>query len=99
MQFLHDHVAWGNRYAFAWQVGAWYHFALRQEGGVLLGKVWADGQAEPAALDVPPGGLGPARGAPGLNGGSYAAATASFDDFPCASVSADAGRSRRPRRA
>ena len=47
VQFLHDHVAWGNRYDFSWQVGVWYHFALRQEGGVLLGKVWADGQAEP----------------------------------------------------
>ena len=32
-------------------------------------------------LDVPPGRLGLPRRAPGLNGGAYDAATASFDDF------------------
>ena len=35
VQFLDDHVAWGNLYAFAWRVGAWYHFKLRSAGGVL----------------------------------------------------------------
>ena len=81
VQFLHDHVAWGNRYDFAWQVGAWYHFALRQEGGVLLGKVWADGQAEPAGWMFRQEGWASRAGAPGLNGGSHAGSTASFDDF------------------
>ncbi len=81
VQFLHDHVAWGNGYAFAWQVGTWYRFALRQQGGVLYGKVWADGQAEPADWMFRQDGWPGRAGAPGLNGGSYAASTASFDDF------------------
>jgi len=76
VQFLHDHVAWGNSYAFAWQVGTWYWFALRQEGGVLYGKVWADGEAEPEGWMFQQDDWAPRAGAPGLNGG-----TASFDDF------------------
>ena len=45
VQFLHDGVAWGNRYTFAWQVGSSYRFRLRQEAdGTLCGKVWADGR-------------------------------------------------------
>jgi hypothetical protein len=84
VQFLHDHVAWGARYAFDWQVGSWYWFALRQEAGVLYGKVWADGQAEPAAWMFRQDGWAPRGGAPGLNGGTYATATASFDDFQVA---------------
>ena len=91
VQFLHDHVAWGNRYDFAWQVGVWYHFALRQQGGVLYGKVWADGQAEPERLDVPPGRLGLPRRAPGLNGGSHAGSTASFNDFSVGVAAPPAG--------
>ena len=48
VQFLNDHVAWGNYYAFDWRVGAWYHFKLRSSGGVLYGKVWEDGTGEPS---------------------------------------------------
>ena len=83
MQFLHDHVAWGNRYDFAWQVGAWYHFALRQEGGVLCGKVWADGQAEPAGWMFRQDGWA-ARA--GRRGSTAASATASFDDFSITAI-------------
>ena len=81
VEFLNDHVTWGNRYAFAWEVGTWYHFKLRQQGGVLLGKVWADGRDEPTSWMFRQEGWAPRAGAPGLNGGSYDAATASFDDF------------------
>ncbi len=81
VQFLHDHVAWGNSYAFAWRVGTWYWFTLRQEGGVLYGKAWADGEAEPEGWMFRQDGWAPRAGAPGLNGGSYAGSTASFDDF------------------
>jgi hypothetical protein len=81
VQFLNDQVAWGSSYAFAWRVGTWYRFALRQEGGVLYGKVWADGEAEPASWQFRQEGWAERPGAPGLNGGSYATTTASFDDF------------------
>ena len=81
VQFLHDHVAWGNRYDFAWEVGLWYHFALRQEGGVLLGKVWADGAAEPEGWMFRQDGWATRAGAPGLNGGADDSSTVSFDDF------------------
>ena len=47
VQFLDDQVRWGNSFSFAWQTGVWYNFKLRMEGGVLKGKVWADGSAEP----------------------------------------------------
>ena len=80
VEFLHDHVAWGNKYAFAWQVGTWYHFALRQQDGVLYGKVWADGQAEPAGWMFEQRGWAARSGAAGLNGGSHAGASAAFDD-------------------
>ena len=81
VQFLYDFTAWGSSYAFAWQVGTWYWFALRQEGGVLYGKVWADGQAEPTSWMFRQDGWDRRPGSPGLNGGTYSASTASFDDF------------------
>ena len=37
---------------------------------MLLGKVWADGQAEPAGWMFRQEGWAPRAGAPGLNGGS-----------------------------
>jgi uncharacterized protein YkwD len=87
VQFLNDGVAWGNSYAFAWQVGLWYWFKLQDKGGVLYGKVWADGSPEPAAwMFQQTGWTGRSSGgAPALNGGSSSAgssgnATASFDD-------------------
>jgi len=81
VQFLHDYVAWGDSYAFAWRVGTWYRFRLRQSGGVLDGKVWEDGQAEPASWMFRQEGWAPRSGAAGLTGGSYGGSTASFDDF------------------
>src|SRR5208337_4418698 len=30
VQFLDDHVTWGNSYAFTWQVGTWYWFQLEE---------------------------------------------------------------------
>ena len=82
VQFLHDHVAWGDRYSFDWQVGTWYRFKLRQEAdGTLLGKVWADGSAEPTGWMFEQRGWAARAGSAGLNGGADGATTASFDDF------------------
>jgi hypothetical protein len=79
VQFLDDAVAWGNAYSFAWTVGTWYWFKLEALNGVLYGKVWADGTAEPAAWMFSQAGWADRQGgAPGLNGGSNAGATASF---------------------
>ena len=47
VQFLNDGVAWGNAYSFSWKVGTWYWFQLEDVQGVLEGKVWAAGSAEP----------------------------------------------------
>ena len=47
VQFLDDHVTWGNAYTFNWQVGTWYWFQLAENNGTLEGKVWAAGTAEP----------------------------------------------------
>ena len=63
VQFLDDHVAWGNYYPFAWGVGAWYHFRLRSSGGVLYGKVWPDGAAEPSGWMFAQSGWGGRRAA------------------------------------
>jgi uncharacterized protein YkwD len=85
VQFLNDGVVWGNSYAFTWQVGVWYWFKLQERGGVLYGKVWADGTAEPAAWMFQQSGWTGrnSSGLPALNGGSAlngSNATASFDD-------------------
>jgi hypothetical protein len=88
VQFLDDHVAWGNFYAFEWRAGAWYHFKLRSSGGVLEGKVWGDGAAEPSGwMFAQSGWTGRAGGHAGLNGGS-GASTASFDDLVVMGVTA-----------
>ena len=85
VQFLDDGVAWGNSYSFAWQVGVWYWFKLEAKGGMLYGKVWADGTAEPADWMFQQTGWSDrsSGGAPALNGGSASAGspgntTASF---------------------
>ncbi len=49
VQFLDDHVIWGNSYSFNWQVGTWYWFQLEESNGTLYGKVWAAGTAEPTS--------------------------------------------------
>jgi hypothetical protein len=88
VQFLDDHVAWGNFYAFEWRVGSWYHLKLRSSGGALEGKVWEDGAAEPAGwMFAQSGWTGRAGGFAGLNGGS-GASTASFDDLVVTGVTA-----------
>ena len=90
VQFLHDLNIWGNRYSFAWEVGTWYTFRLRQSGGLLQGKVWAEGQAEPSAWQFEQRGWAPRVGSAGLTSGSRSAATASFDDIAIAAISARA---------
>ncbi|MFL5339102.1 MAG: fibronectin type III domain-containing protein [Gemmataceae bacterium] len=83
VQFLDDHVAWGNAYSFAWTVGTWYDFKLRMDGGVLYGKVWQDGTAEPANWQFSQSGWTDrsSSGAAALNGGAGGAgnSTATFD--------------------
>jgi hypothetical protein len=82
VQFLDDGVAWGNSYSFAWSTGAWYWFKLAMINGVLYGKIWADGTAEPSAwMFTQAGWTDRTSGAPGLNGGSNNGATASFANF------------------
>src|SRR5690606_30295354 len=80
VQVLDDGVRWGNAYPFAWEPGRWYWFRLRREGGALLGRVWADGQAEPSGWAYRQDGWTARRGGyPSLNGGS-GEAKATFDD-------------------
>ena len=89
MQFLDDGVAWGNAYSFTWSVSTWYWFKLRQQNGVLSGKVWADGTAEPTTWAYQQTGWASRSGAPGLDGGASFAgssATASFDDVSVTTV-------------
>jgi RHS repeat-associated protein len=83
--FIDDGVAMGNGYSFPWQVGTWYRFRLKIESGVLSGKVWADGEAEPADwMFTQTGWTDKPAGSPALNGGSAwgggGSSTASFDD-------------------
>jgi hypothetical protein len=83
LEFLNDHVAWGNGVDFAFTTGVFYWFKLQMVNGVLSGKVWQDGTTEPAAWTLTQSGWGAHAGAPALNGGSRDAssgATASFDD-------------------
>jgi hypothetical protein len=90
VQFLDDHVAWGNAFPFAWSAGAWYRFRLRAEAdGTLRGKVWDAGQPEPAAwMFVQTGWTTRTGGSPALNGGSSGLgySTASFDDVAADNV-------------
>ena len=71
VQFLNDHVTWGNAYTFKWQVGTWYWFQLEENNGTLEGKVWAAGTAEPQNwMFQQTGWTNLTGGAPALNGGS-----------------------------
>src|SRR5271166_2748279 len=71
VQFLDDHVTWGNAYYFNWQVGTWYWFQLAENNGTLEGKVWAAGTAEPQSwMFQQTGWTDLTGGAPALNGGS-----------------------------
>jgi hypothetical protein len=84
VQFLDDHVTWGNAYAFNWTVGVWYDFKLKMDSGVLYGKVWQDGTPEPINWQFSQAGWTDrsSSGGPALNGGDTGAgsSTASFDD-------------------
>ncbi len=48
VQFVGPSLYNGNSFAFNWTAGSWYWMALKIENGTLYGKVWADGQPEPA---------------------------------------------------
>src|SRR5262249_49324099 len=84
VQFLDDHIRWGNAYSFTWSVGTWYNFKLKMENGVLYGKVWQDGTDEPSAWQFTQSGWTTRSGGdPALNGGAAqsnnGASTVSFD--------------------
>jgi subtilisin family serine protease len=71
VQFLDDKVRWGNAYPFNWSLNTWYWFKMAVLKGVLYGKVWQDGTAEPSAWTFTQSGwTHRASGAPALNGGS-----------------------------
>src|SRR5271165_2282367 len=87
VQFLDDHVTWGNAYTFNWQVGTWYWFQLAENNGTLEGKVWAAGTAEPQSwMFQQTGWTDLTGGAPALNGGS-ASTSAGSSTVSFASVS------------
>ncbi|MFL5343027.1 MAG: IPT/TIG domain-containing protein [Gemmataceae bacterium] len=82
VQFLDDHVRWGNAYTFAWTVGTWYDFKLRTDRGTLYGKVWQDGTPEPADWQFSQSGwTDRSAGNLALNGGAGGVgdSTVSFD--------------------
>jgi hypothetical protein len=71
VQFLDDGNTWANAYPFEWKLDTWYWFKLKRENGVLYGKVWADGNPEPAGWPyVQDGWFDRRNGVPALNGGS-----------------------------
>jgi len=86
LQWLHDYVAWGPGRDFPYQAGKWYWMKLSKskgdptaarwidegkEPGVLKGKAWPAGEAEPANWMVFWSQYDDSIGGhPGLNGGS-----------------------------
>jgi len=71
VQFLDDHVAWGNAFTFNWQVGTWYWFQLTDQNGTLMGKVWQDGTPEPSSwMFQQSGWTDRTGGSPSLDGGA-----------------------------
>ncbi len=93
LEFLNDHLAWKNndtKPPFGKiEIGKWYWMKAQISSSGLNGKIWPDGQAEPAgwlltsALDF--GAVRPASGNCGLNGGSNTAGNGrigvSFDNW------------------
>ena len=93
MEFLNDHLAWkqnDTKPPFgAVKTGKWYWMKAGISGEKFTGKIWPDGENEPtkwlleSKLDF--GGLRPASGQVGLNGGSSGGAPAktivSFDNW------------------
>lgn len=93
MEFLNDHLAWkqnDTKPPFGViKTGEWYWMKAEISDKKFTGKIWPDGEKEPkkwlleSKLDF--GGLRPASGQVGLNGGSSAALPAktvvSFDNW------------------
>ena len=93
VEFLNDHLAWKNndtKPPFGkLTIGKWYWMKAQISSSAYNGKIWADGDNEPAtwlltsALDF--GAVRPASGNVGLNGGSNTAGNGkigvSFDNF------------------
>lgn len=97
LEFLNDRVAWSSWYDAASsvslnvKVGSWYWFSMREQNGVLYGKAWADGTAEPGKWTITfnagaagwnrEGGYASVYGGyAGTYGGTRSYASASFDD-------------------
>jgi hypothetical protein len=91
VQFLSDLVAWGAQTTLPWELeeGKWYWFKMMVKGRHLWGKVWRDGEKEPAGwtLDADaPGGVDRPFGPAALNGNMSSASTgpgnslASYDE-------------------
>ena len=98
VQFLDDHVAWGNAYTFNWQVGTWYWFQLEENNGTLEGKVWAAGTAEPQSwMFQQTGWTTLTGGAPALNGSSASATGGQRHGLLCLGVGDDHQRPARYR--
>ncbi|MGQ9610851.1 MAG: hypothetical protein ACUVWN_16265 [bacterium] len=88
IQFLNDQSAWGNSGAYEFKVGEWYWMQFHiSEDNVLHGKVWKDGEKEPAKWMLEQPAFGETRpwkdGYPSLNGGTSphgGSCTVSFDE-------------------
>jgi len=85
IQFLNDQSSWGNSTGFDFEVGGWYYIQFHiSEDGMLHGKIWAEGEAEPADWMLEQAHFGdPREGYPGLNGGTSphgGSVTVSYDD-------------------
>ncbi|MBN1412804.1 MAG: hypothetical protein JW969_18300 [Spirochaetales bacterium] len=83
VQWLDDMVAWGPSYTFNWSNQTWYWFRMVMYNGVLYGKIWQDGTAEPYGWPYSweRSGRG---GYPALNGGTSGhggSCTVFFDDM------------------
>jgi hypothetical protein len=91
VQFLDDHVAWGNGIDFNFSAGTFYWFKMQIVNGVLSGKVWQDGTPEPTGWMLTQSGwTDRSSGAPALNGGSaysgQGSSTASFGNVTVSGI-------------
>ena len=48
LQFMHDYVAWSPGSPFRYRTGEWYWMKLWKSAKQIRGKVWREGDAEPA---------------------------------------------------
>jgi PKD repeat protein len=86
--FLDDLVTWGPSFTYTWTTGTWYWFKLERDttANALYGKVWKDGDAEPAAWTGTWAYNTGRTGYPALNGGSSDSNGYSTDSFMNVSV-------------